>query len=144
MALEYDFAKNPIIMMDDIYNIEKQQTILTYHNFPEKKNLIANISWYRRFGFYTLFLDATYDQNWSKTPFGDGYLSLHKPCLVCAFNRRRKLQNVQNSTLPSTTKPPMTLCIRTTANLITWISIWLWLFSATTEYSYFLLQYILH
>lgn len=79
VALEYDFAKNPIIMMDDIYNIEKQQTILTYHNFPEKKNLIANISWYRRFGFYTLYLDATYDQNWSKTPFGDGYLSLHKP-----------------------------------------------------------------
>lgn len=79
VALEYNFAKNPIIMMDDIYDIEKQQTILTYHNFPEKKNLIANIAWYRKFGFYTLSLNATYDQNWSRTPFDGGYLNLHKP-----------------------------------------------------------------
>lgn len=33
-------------MMDDIYNIEKQQTILTFHNFPEKKNLIAIMASY--------------------------------------------------------------------------------------------------
>lgn len=115
-------------MMDDIYNIEKQQTILTYHNFPEKKNLIANISWYRRFGFYTLFLDATYDQNWSKTPFGDGYLSLHKPMFGMRIQQTAEIAKCAEFNVASTTKPPMTLCIRTTANLITWISIWLWLF----------------
>lgn len=79
IALEYDFAKNPIIMMDDIYDIEKQQTILTYHNFPEKKNLTADVAWHGKFGFYTLFIDAAYDQTWSKTLFGNDYLRLHKP-----------------------------------------------------------------
>lgn len=91
IALEYDFAKNPIIMMDDIYSIEKQQTVLTYHNFSEKKNLIADVAWHKKFGFYTLFLNATYDQNWSKSPFGNNYLSFHKPMFGMQIQQMAKI-----------------------------------------------------
>lgn len=91
VALEYDFAKNPIIMMDDIYNMEKQQTILIYHNFPEKKNLTADFAWHGKFGFYTLFLNATYDQHWSKTPFGNDYLRLHKPMFGVHIRQAAKI-----------------------------------------------------
>lgn len=77
--VNYVFAKNPIIQMDDIYDAATKTTVLTYHNFPRKKNLSADVNWYGRWGFYSLSLIGKYDQCWSKSPFEDGYASFHKP-----------------------------------------------------------------
>jgi len=91
VALEYDFADNPIVMMDDIYDIDKQQTVLTYHNFPKRKNFIANLGWHGRIGFYSLSLDATYDQCWARIPFGDSFIEKHKPKLGVRVQQRAKM-----------------------------------------------------
>lgn len=91
VALEYDFADNPIVMMDDIYDIDKQQTVLTYHNFPKRKNFIANLGWNGRIGFYSLALDATYDQCWSRIPFGDSFVEKHKPKLGVRVQQKAKV-----------------------------------------------------
>lgn len=77
--LNYYFAKNPIIQMDDIYDAATKTTVLTYHNFPKKKELSAEVSWNGRWGFYSLFLTGKYGQCWSKSPFEGGYASFHKP-----------------------------------------------------------------
>lgn len=79
LALEYDYANNPIIMMDDIYDIDNKQTVLTYHNFPKRQNIVADMGWNGRFGFYSLTLNASYDQCWARIPFGESYINRHKP-----------------------------------------------------------------
>ena len=65
--------------MDDIYDAATKTTVLTYHNFPKKKELSAEVSWNGRWGFYSLFLTGKYGQCWSKSPFEGGYASFHKP-----------------------------------------------------------------
>ena len=77
--LNYNFAKNPIIQMDDIYDAATKTTVLTYHNFPKKKEFSAEVSWNGRWGFYSLSLTGKYGQCWSKSPFEGGYASFHKP-----------------------------------------------------------------
>lgn len=75
----YNFAKDPIIMMDDIYDLSKQQTILTYHNFPSKKNLIVDASWSYRKSNYALNINGSYNQYFSKLNFNNSIIELKKP-----------------------------------------------------------------
>lgn len=87
----YFYAKDPIIQMDDIYDIETRKTIFTYHNFPKREKLSADITWNGHYGFYRLTLTGQYQQIFAKSPYLDGFVDYTKPRLQLRINQLFKL-----------------------------------------------------